>query len=270
MDSFVTEHTGLLKGMGLTTAQCPFCGAGTARNSGKAFCISCESHIDFGKPDDLAGISRKMPAFYRDALLGKTEKLDGFAGEKRQQPLPPGVLYGIGVLYSHASSYAYHDRDYARMGFMEENSANVYASLSLTSKSKEFLYKALDSVERPGGSAGVEDAAYLKFIANVRLGRMTYAKRALGEIPAPDAALQQYSHMVYSVSTRSKDPMEYIDSMIRSGEPNALYYLARHLAQRRMFSDAVAVLQELISAWKSPMSEYLLRDLLEFMAKTSM
>ena len=249
--------------MGLTTAQCPFCGAGTARNSGNAFCVSCESHIDFGKPDELVDISRNMPTFYMDALLGKTEKLDGFAGEKKQQPLPPGVLYGIGVLYSHASSYAYHDRNYARRGFMEENSANVYASLTLASKSKEFLYKALDAVGRQGGSTHVEDAAYLKFITNVRLGRMTYAKRALGEIPASDAVLQQYSYMVYSVNTRSKDPMNYIDSVIRSREPNALYYLARHLAQRRRFSDAVAVLQELISAWKSPMSEYLLRDLLE-------
>ncbi len=244
--------------------QCLLCGAYTPSQK-NSFCISCEAQSNLDDADDYAVFSKDMGQLYMDSVVGKTEKLDAFARAKRQQALPAGILYGIGVLYSNASSYMYYDRDYTRKGFMEENSSNIYSALSLTSRFKEFMYKALDSLS--SDSRHLESNEYLKFMVNIRLGRMTYARRSLALIPAADSNAHDYAQMVYHITIRSKDSMAYINKMLDKGVVNASYYLARHLAQTKRFDEAATVLQEFTLKWKSPMASHMLNNLLYFTEK---
>ncbi len=269
VDSSAGKCIAAIKSMGYKTSACPFCGALTPSDSPTAFCVSCESYVDFGHVEQPEGLATKLPRLYKDAVAGNAEKLDALAAEKSKLDLPPQSMYGIGMLYHHAASERYHGRDYARKGFMEENSGNVYASLALTSRSKEFMYKALYAIDSKGGAAS-SDEAYTRFIINIRLGRMDHAMRALGMIPAARPRMVSYSWVVYSVSSRSKGAMDYIRPMEEAGEPNVFYYLARHMAQRKRFGDAVAVLRELTSKWSMPLAVHLLSGLKGFIQETSM
>ena len=268
MDRAVISGLQSLRGLSATARACRFCGADTVSGAGASFCVSCELQQGSGAGSGTEDASAGMNAIYRDAVLGKTAGLDSFAREKRQQELQPEILYGIGVLYSHASSHTYRDRNYSRSGFMEENSGNVYASLDLASRSKEFLFKALYSAEHGEGSEG--DRLYMRFIANVRLGRLTYAGRILEALPASAIDARRYAGMVYSVETRSGDSRKRILEAMRSGEPNAYYYLARRLAQLKRFNDAIYILKQLTGALNMPMAGYLLGDLRGFVEKTGM
>jgi len=249
------------------TMQCPFCGGQTAYKGKESFCTICESYL--GPKTDGPSHSGSLTSVNADVLNGATDKLDGFLKANPKLLSEPGMLYGVGTLYAIASSYKYHDLYYAREGFMEQNSSNVYASLSMVSRSKEFFYRTLDSLEKLQGVDPV--SLYLEFITNMRLNRILDARAALNKMALmnKESAVLLYANMVYAVGTRSKSAMDHIETLAGNGEPNSFYYFARHQAQARKLEDAEAMLSVITEKFKMPMAAYMLQDLRTLASKTS-
>ncbi len=268
----VKTYLDLLKNAhGAKAFKCNVCGAETKSKSLKeAFCNLCESYNKF-ESNAYPDLSGELFKLNNDALIGKTDLLAEFANRIQKQAMQPKTLYAIGNLYYLASSYEYSNLDYSAKGFMEENSSNMYSSLALTSKSKEFFFKALGVLNQLEGDEGPElEGLYLKFLINMRLKRLSYAKKDLGSMDKLDtgSSVTAYSNMAYCVSTNAQHALNYIDPFLNAGEPNAFYYLARHLAQKKSYDSAESLLKALTSSFRMPMAQYLLLDIQMRRSKT--
>lgn len=268
MHSSTKKYLDLLRSAGYHTSTCHFCGAQTASVSDEVFCTCCESRVNLGIASPYPDISASLSKLSGDALNGNTKGLDAFLESRKQGELPPQIMYGIGNLYMHASSYRYSMRNYSGQGFMEDNSVGIYESLALTSKSRESFFKALDALDKD--ATGGSGALYLRFMINMRLKRFFYAGKILENVDPIDEnnAIWRYSKMIYAVITRSKNADAQVASALNTGEPNTFYYLSVHLMHKKRFEDAEALLSELFYKTGMPSAKYLLGNIKELQGRT--
>ncbi|MGC8479662.1 MAG: hypothetical protein ACP5M9_03270 [Candidatus Micrarchaeia archaeon] len=167
----------------------------------------------------------------------------------------PKLAYVLGVFYSLISDYKYNDLNYARAGFMEENSSNIYYSLDMVSKAKEQFYKTLTLISKSENLGS--DILYLNFITNVRLKRSFYmlsSLKALNQNKTGEV-YNNYANMVYAVLSKHKDTEKFIKPLINN-ELNTFYYASKHLYQNKKIDDSFFLLTELNSIARIPMAFY--------------
>lgn len=250
---------------------CPYCGAlslGVLPN--EAVCNFCETYFKRVLGDSATVSEKKMAALNADAIKGETKSLDAYADELKKQAPSPLTLYGLGNLYWVASSSKYTELNYALEGFMEQNSENIRTSLDTTSKSKEYLYKTLDAIQHIEHAEDVTLLVYTSVLCNIRLGRLFHAHASLGELNKIQTGglARSYANMAYAVSSKSRDALQFIRPLMNTGEPSAVYYFARTLAQKKEFDEASLILEALTNTVNMPMCSYLLRSIKELRMKT--
>ena len=127
-----SNYLGLLSGIKDSNSKCGFCGSPallTVKEDG--ICNFCEAYLSSDMPRNnvpaLSDIQKLID-------LGKIEDAKAKTDALVSGSAAPALLYGAANIYSFLSNFKYCDLDYARKGFMEENSANVYYSLDMISK----------------------------------------------------------------------------------------------------------------------------------------
>lgn len=243
---------------------CPYCGALTVGAlPNEIVCNFCEAYFTKTQAIALKSAAKKMAALNRDAITGETKAIDAFAEEVKKQPPNPLALYGLGNLYWAASSSKYLNHDYNLAGFMEQNSDNTYASLAFISRAKEHFYKALDVIQHIDHTEDTTQLVYTTIICNLKLGRMLQAHTGLEVINKINVGglARSYANMAYVVNARDPGAITSIKPLLNAGSPNAIYYLARVLAQKKQFDDALLILGALSKSVNMPMCSYLLRSI---------
>jgi hypothetical protein len=176
----------------------------------------------------------------------------------------PYFLYGASSFYRFFSDYTYHGMDYTLGGFMYSNAekrsdepqVNKYNAIALMSKAKGFLFGALkiiNDIQNPDDSL-----LFIKFIANVKLGRKAHARAALSEINAGAGTdiVKTYANIVSSVNSNGKLAGKYLDSGFSYGISNSFYYLAMHTAMHKNIDEAIRILDSLAVKSNMPAALY--------------
>ena len=251
-----SNYLGLLSDINDSGSKCGFCGSPAllaAKEDG--ICNFCEAYI-----------SNETPTKYKPALseiqrlidLGKIEDAKAKTDAMVSGNMDPALLYGAACIYSFISDFKYYDLDYARKGFMEENSANIYYSLDMTAKSKEMYYKAISAINNAEGAKNSAQWLYLLSISNLSLRRYAEAFNyiiAMKEEPSP---AREYLRMVYSVQTKKKDAYQMATSLVSKGNLNAAYYLAKYYANNGKLKEARSILGKLNPKVRMPAAVFLL------------
>ncbi len=156
----------------------------------------------------------------------------------------PYLLYVAGVVYKYLSDFLYFGVDYNLKGFMEQNAEKRELSSKYTSKSKEYFYKALSSINQMPEPKG-ELATFVKALILTKLERYEEAKKAIGELEDKKGELWEYASMVYGVETNSKDAGNLLGIRLAKADINAYYYLAKYFAKNGKAEEAKALLDAL-------------------------
>ena len=253
--------------------ECPYCGAMfPLGKNGSGFCSFCEGFYDesveAGREDDLAQMAG-LHGFIKKSALSE---LENALASLQPKTLDPFTLFAKGSFYRYLSNYRYYDLDYNRQGFMEENSSNIYESLDLTAKYKEFFYKAIKVSKEKYSASPNEILQYMQFITNLKLKRRFQAGLALREMKtsAKNRELLDYSEMAYLAESADGNALEMIGRLSEAGNLNSLYYLGEYLVLKKLFKDAEHVLQALIDKVEMHEAAYLLHRVRTFIDETSL
>ncbi len=235
---------------------CNNCGSRTVSKNTLTHCNFCELEINRTNPIDYP-----LEKFKKIATLIDNEKInDAIASldELSKGISDPTASYVLAIFYEFVSNYKYYKLNYYASGFMEENSLNIYSSLDMTSKSKEFFFRALKLIHK----TEQKDTAnvFLEFMANMKLHRHFNAAKALEEIKKDTTMTNsfEYAQMLTGCFTKSKDSTLKIQKSIENSEINAFYYLSMTLAENKRISDAIKLLSMLTKKARIPMAFYLL------------
>lgn len=270
--NYITEFnavTGRLQEMA-----CECCGApALSSDMRETTCHFCEAYVSTSRLNleqgnaelykKLSAIQSKFGASPVSEVKSLVDSLVGKSADIR-------ILYGAANIYRFLSDYSYLDLDYNRMGFMEENSANIYSSLDLISKAKELFYKVIKLSGDYMKTNLDKKILFLQFLSNMRLKRMFYARRSFDAIASLRAGdlIEEYSHMVYGVYSNSKDSDSLLDNLIKRGNINSFYYLARRLVNKKRYNEAVGILGELTKRVHMPMALLLVHNVKRFQDET--
>jgi hypothetical protein len=244
------KHLRALKDVNFSELECAHCGAVTKSPDGReGMCNFCEQEAETAAAaraeGGFIGEFRRMHAEFsygagKNAFSGIEKLLEGSND--------PGAFYVTATFYLFMAESRYRDRNYSLPSFMEGNYDNIRGSLDLTAKGKEHLYRAValaGSVPVPGSLD--RERAYVGFMSQVKLHRLTEASSVLAQLSGLDAnnPLTNYARMVYGVRARSKDAELGLSRALASKEANAYYYLAEHLARGGRLAEAEEVLVQL-------------------------
>lgn len=242
--------------------KCWICGSPVALTfSNDGICNFCEAYI----PSD-AYLSNKAYVKHATALseiqklidLGNVDDAKAKTDALVSGSTDPVLLYGAANVYSFISDFKYYDMNYSREGFMEQNSANVYYALDMTSRSKDMLYKAIQMTIGAEGSLHDLQSLYLVSMSNLKLKNNVEAIKYISMMQEDPYLPKEYSRMVYSVQTGNKEASGRISSLISKGNANAVYYLAKYYAGSRKLEEAKLILEKLNAKVRMPMSVFLL------------
>ncbi len=235
-------------------------------NQAEGFCQLCESYVPHTEKSaetaKLAGIDALLDARELDkARLALDAAVSGSSD--------PSLLFGAAHLYRLISDYRYYDLDYSRPGFMEENSSNIYASLDMTSKSKEMFYKSLRLAGEMAKTSPSEKLSYMNFISYMRLKRTFEAGKALSSMkPSRNDRLLPYARMLYGIETERKDVRKEAIAMIGRGNVNAIYHLARCYVKEKRLTEAKRILEKLTLKVRMPDAVFLLHRIDRLLEET--
>lgn len=267
------EYSGylrLLSGKSHSMTRCQYCGSFVALGGRKeGFCQFCEGYVHSRthKSGDLSKLSQIQD------LLDSNKTADARAGldALTSQSSDPILLFGAAHIYGYLSSYKYHDLDYNRKGFMEENSANVYSSLDLTSKSKEMFYKSIRLINDQTKDATGSEPLYLNFVSYIKLKRLFDAGRSLVLLKSHghDVA-REYAEMVYAVESGRKEGKESAIGLIGRGNINAIYYLARCYVKEKKLKEAKSILEKMTGKVRMPDAVFLLHKIDRLLEETKL
>lgn len=266
------KYLGLLDKQHPLSSKCGYCGSSVLLDDQKnGVCHLCEGYIS---PNILDADTKMVAALSKIQKLIDTGKRDEAIKSLDQlvsESVDPKLLYGSANIYKTISDIQYHDLDYNRKGFMEQNSSNIYSSLDSISKSKEMFYKAIRIMEDKAKSQSSETLLYLSFVSYIKLKRFVDAKKTLSSMKKDEASLARgYADMVYSLETKREDAYMRIVGLIGKGDPNAVYYLARYYVQNKKLKEAKAVLERLTEKVRMPMAVFLLHNVDRLMEETKL
>jgi|GEM_PF-5221342 hypothetical protein len=258
-----SKYFSLLDRPGASPAICGYCGSylnlGTL---GEGFCHFCEAHInrreEKAKNPEIEKFSAIQLLIDEGNLDYAKKNLDAVTAESNN----PNLLFGAGSVYKTLSGLKYGDLDYNRKGFMEENSANIYSSLDLTSKSKEMFYKAIRLISDQTKTSPDDDLLYLSFISYIKLGRLLDAERTLSSMKTQKTSLMsEYANMVFCVESNKKEGYAYTLELMTKENPNGIYYLAKYLLSQKKLSEAKLTLERLSAKVRMPDAVFLLHKI---------
>jgi len=244
---------------GPSSARCGCCGSAVFLGRSKeGFCSFCEAHYSYDENSPINPSLEKLSGIQAMLEAGKVED-----AEKGLDALVPGssdigLLFGAANIYKTLSDMKYYDLNYNGKGFMDENSGNIYHSLDLTSKYKEMFYKAISMIEAQTKGSPDDRLVYLGFMSYMQLKRTLDAERMLSLMKAKKNPERQYAEMVYKVELGREDGYREALELMRKGNPNAVYYLARYYAGKRRLKEAKAILEKLVSKIRMPDAVFLL------------
>jgi hypothetical protein len=232
----------------------------------ESICNFCEAYVSMRDKDVVhgnRGTESNLALMQNSAMAGKWE--DGVApAEALAATRNPYFLYGAASFYRFFSDHTYYGVDYTLEGFMYGNAEkrssepqNKHNAMALISKSREFLFAALKIIN---DTQNPEDPLlFIKFMANVKLGRKVHAQKALAEInsAAGTDMLKLYANIVASVSSGSRLAEKYLNSGLSYGISNTLYYLAMHAAMQKDIGNAIRILDPLAVKSNMPAALYL-------------
>jgi hypothetical protein len=245
---------------GGSTGTCQYCESPISIGKAKeAICSFCEGYFSYGKSiaaDPNSGRLSDIQLMVDQSRVEEARKsLDALISAGSNLNL----LFAAGSIYKTLSDIKHYDLNYGRKGFMEENSANVYYSLDLTSKYKEVFYKVIRMVSDQTKDAPNDELLYLSFISYVKLKRINDAERILSSMPGSNVMLREYADMVFSVESNGKEGYQKALKLAKEGNTNAIYYLARYYAGKKQLSEAKAILERLNSSIRMPDAIFLLK-----------
>lgn len=260
------EHIVSLKSLegNFTSIKCIYCGSETLSNGTEALCHFCEGYVSVAEPvgsSDMEALGAIQTSILGNDINKARELLEKYAGKDSGSDV--NRLYGYANFYRFFSDYVYYDRNYAGKGFMEQNSANIYDSLDLTAKSKEFFHKLAYVIEHDEHMAKEQKMLHMQFIANIKLKRLFYAKKALDkmyEVNGKDL-LATYDSMVYAVESNDKDAQQLINEVAKQDILNAFYYMARYLVNNKEIAHADNILAALINKCHMPVALFMLHKI---------
>ncbi len=255
----ISKYVASLESLSKTASivECNNCGSKTLANGAVSICNFCElavmSNMEHTSNAELfKGISILIDKGMIAEALSSLNDLSKSISD-------PISVYIIGVFYEFISNYKYNDINYSRAGFMEENSSNIYFSLDMISKAKEQYFKTLSLISKATSKGS--DTLYLEFITNIKLKRSFNAKLCLKELNSHKTgeSYNAYSNMIYAIISKNKNIELFINPVIKRGEVNVFYYIAKYFAENKKIEDAVLLLSELITVARMPMAFYLLK-----------
>ncbi len=217
---------------------CNNCGSKTLIPNNLGVCTVCELIIIKEESDSQGKLFETViPLLTKNSVIEASKALDGLS----KSATTPSISYILGVFYGILSDYAYFNLNYNGKGFMEENSSNKYLSLDLTSKSKEFFFRALKLISKLEQKGN--DILYLEFMTNIKLGRIFYALNSLKALNANKTeAYCNYANMVYAVESKRKDSESFVKPMF-STSLNSFFYLSKVFTQKKKLEDAITILK---------------------------
>jgi hypothetical protein len=229
---------------------CPHCGSDTKFIGGKdAFCNFCERYISAPDANFQKASGMELPFLEVHSLIKQDKWYD--AAKKVDMLLKnnpdPLFLYNSALFYLCFSNKKYRERDYGLHGFMEQNAKNIRESLDLTSKWKEYFFKAIRriNVEIKSSPPVDQDLLFVKFMSEIKLGRLADSRKTLKMLHGSGAQSlrDHYAFMVYLVETDDKGAEVSLNGMLSRGEVNSFYYLVKYLAKHGKTDDAVKILK---------------------------
>ncbi len=253
-----------------TTTICPHCGAETRASSrNDAFCNFCEQYLNIAdaeiqKEKGAENVFMQLHSWQADNSLDASVQAIQKLLQANNSPM---TFYISALFYRQFSDSRYHDKNYALPGFMEANATNIRSSLDLTSKWKECLFKALKILNDDlAADPKLEDGfLFVKFMSEIRLnlhseaaGTLKMLEQRASQLPYAD-----YSRMVYGVETNQKNSEASLGALLARGEPNAFYYLAKHLAKEKKLAEASKILLQLDSKASILMTKDLLNKVMD-------
>jgi uncharacterized Zn finger protein (UPF0148 family) len=227
---------------------CPNCGALTRYTKGKSvFCNFCEQYINISEAEiaNETGVEiqfAEVSAAIREGAYEEAEKKAALLSKGKKDP---ELMYLSALAYLCISDAAYHETDYNLRGFMEQNSDNIRRGLDLTSKWKEYFYKAIKIVKYEIGRDVAVDGSllFVKFMSEIRLKRFVDAEKTLKLLHGSgiQSDLSEYADMVYNVEAGRPVAERVLPNLLSKGEMNSFYYLAKHLAMQSRLDEAETV-----------------------------
>lgn len=253
------------KGM---TAACDCCGSFLMLcNQDEGFCHFCESYLLMGEDEPNNPEVDKFAAIQllidQKDVEGAEKRLDKITSGMENQS-NPYLLFGAANMYRALADIKYFDLDYhtAGRGFMEGNSSNIYHSLDLTTKYKEMFYKAIKLAENQTKTGMDEGLLYLIFISYMKLKRPLDAAKALTSLKHARRSLaKEYMELINAVESGREEGKQDAINMMSKGNPNAVYYLARHYVKQKKLAEAKYLLEKLNSKVRMPDSLYMLHKI---------
>ncbi len=241
--------------------ECKACGSDVRSPNKDGICHFCELPCTMAAKNVDKSASKSIETVWQ--LIGDSKwdaaatYFPSIAGQKDD----PVSVYCAGIFYRYYSDRQYHDQDHNLLGYMEQNAKNMHDSLYTIVTAKDYLFRAIKLVSLDQDAQRDEKLLYLDFITNVRLKRLHLAAKTLQLLNAlqKTSIATEYANMVYAVETSDKSAEEKLSMMLNKQEPNAYYYLALHLVQKKRLRDALTVLDALSKSVHMPMAEELSR-----------
>lgn len=176
----------------------------------------------------------------------------------------PEMDYVAGIFYNNYSDYMYTNRDYQYLaGFREPNAENISAGIQFFYKSKEMLYKAIDSANKLlQTNEHDEQRLFVKFLSEFRLKRMADARQTLKVLnETSNGAMSVYASMLYSSTMHSKGSFTFMKQLTDMGIVNSFYYYARFITSDGNLNEAKNLLIKLLSRVSMPKAKSLLEGI---------
>lgn len=259
----------LLNKQTVSEFDCQFCGSSLALdNENEGICQFCEGYI-FTKGYQYASSAEKFADIHKMIQYGRVEEAKTALDTLTAKSTDYAFLYGAANIYKLISDLKYHDLNYSRQGFMEENSSNIYYSLDVVAKTKEMFYKVIALIN--GSQNRSPGSDMLLFLSYMKLKRHVDAGKTLGSLAAAEQSLEkQYFEMMYSAETDAKDSYGRIRALVSKGNYNAIYYLAKYYAKKRNLDAAKRILDKLNPKIRMPMAIFLSQEVDRLIEETKL
>ena len=218
-------------------------------NPNFGFCPFCELYTNKNDSDLAQAQVTVLDEIYSNLSSAKFPEAAAAFDKLLSSDKSPQNLYGAAVFYMLYSDYEYSKREYTRpRGFMEDNAMSINLGLEMYSKAKLLLYQSISLCDKVPKENKDASLCYTKFLAYTKLKKKFEASRTLAELAQIDNErfMTDYAGMIQHCSMADKLSESSIVKVIDLGIPNAFYYAANLLAERKKFREAKELATKLL------------------------